>query len=305
MTLTRVNTNGITDGTIVNTDVSASAAIDKTKISGTAITAADTGTVTSALIADANVTEAKVANSAITTAKIADANVTSGKLASGAAVANIGYTPVNKAGDTMTGAFNVQGPINSQGPNAAFFFQSRTQAPKEFAWYSQGSAAILYSNQGVGDLLEVDHSGRLRLPNQPAFLASITINATASSVGNQSPVPFSNVVLNQGGHYNASTYRFTAPVGGVYFLSWYIRINNANNYLHHFLARNGSAAIATNTQGQAITTPLGTTLYASIQRSQVLYLSAGDYVEVRQGDSSFSSGTYETQQSIFSGFLLG
>ena len=36
----------------------------------------------------------------------ADGSVTAPKLAAGAAVSNIGYTPVNKAGDTMTGAFN-------------------------------------------------------------------------------------------------------------------------------------------------------------------------------------------------------
>lgn len=39
----------------------------------------------------------------VTTAKIADANVTAAKLASGAAASNIGYTPANKAGDTFTG----------------------------------------------------------------------------------------------------------------------------------------------------------------------------------------------------------
>lgn len=40
-----------------------------------------------------------IADGAVSTAKIADAAVTSAKLASGAAVANIGYTPVNRAGD--------------------------------------------------------------------------------------------------------------------------------------------------------------------------------------------------------------
>jgi hypothetical protein len=41
----------IVDGTIVNADINASAAIDKTKINGTAITAADTGTVTNTMLA--------------------------------------------------------------------------------------------------------------------------------------------------------------------------------------------------------------------------------------------------------------
>jgi hypothetical protein len=54
----------IADGTILNADISASAAIDKTKISGTAITAADTGVVTSAMIVDGTIVNADISSSA-------------------------------------------------------------------------------------------------------------------------------------------------------------------------------------------------------------------------------------------------
>lgn len=47
---------------------------------------------------------AAIENSAITTALIADVNVTASKLASGAAASNLGFTPANKVGDTFTGA---------------------------------------------------------------------------------------------------------------------------------------------------------------------------------------------------------
>ena len=50
--------------TIVNADINASAAIDKTKISGTAITAGDTGTVTSAMIANGTVVNADISDTA-------------------------------------------------------------------------------------------------------------------------------------------------------------------------------------------------------------------------------------------------
>ena len=57
---------------IVNADINASAAIDKTKISGTAITAADTGTVTSAMIANGAIVDADInAAAAITFSKLA------------------------------------------------------------------------------------------------------------------------------------------------------------------------------------------------------------------------------------------
>ena len=57
-------TTNIATGSIVNADISSSAAIDKTKISGTAITAGDTGTVTSTMIADGTIVNADVNTSA-------------------------------------------------------------------------------------------------------------------------------------------------------------------------------------------------------------------------------------------------
>jgi len=59
-----VTSTMILDGTIVNADINSSAAIDKTKISGTAITAGDTGTVTSTMIADGTIVNADVSATA-------------------------------------------------------------------------------------------------------------------------------------------------------------------------------------------------------------------------------------------------
>lgn len=53
-----------TSGEIVNADIKSSAAIDKTKISGTAITAGDSGTVTSTMIADGTILDADINASA-------------------------------------------------------------------------------------------------------------------------------------------------------------------------------------------------------------------------------------------------
>ena len=59
-------------GSVVNADINSSAAIAKTKIAGTAVTLADTGTVTSAMIADATIVNADISPSAaIAVTKIA------------------------------------------------------------------------------------------------------------------------------------------------------------------------------------------------------------------------------------------
>lgn len=71
VTPTRLNA-ARTVSDIVNADIASAAAIDKTKIAGTAITAADTGTVTSAMIADETIVNADInASAAIAGTKIA------------------------------------------------------------------------------------------------------------------------------------------------------------------------------------------------------------------------------------------
>jgi hypothetical protein len=66
----------IADGTIVNADINASAEIAKTKISGTAVTLADTGTVTSTMIENDTIINADIkSNAAIELGKLADATI--------------------------------------------------------------------------------------------------------------------------------------------------------------------------------------------------------------------------------------
>jgi hypothetical protein len=72
VTITGAGVTAIGSGVIVNADINASAAIDKTKISGTAITAADNGTVTSTMIADGTIVNADInASAAIALSKLA------------------------------------------------------------------------------------------------------------------------------------------------------------------------------------------------------------------------------------------
>ena len=59
-----VTSTMIANGTIVNADINAAAAIDKTKISGTAVTVGDTGTVTSTMILDGTIVNADINTSA-------------------------------------------------------------------------------------------------------------------------------------------------------------------------------------------------------------------------------------------------
>ena len=86
-------TTNYATGSILNADINASAAIDKTKISGTAVTVADTGTVTSTMILDGTILNADInasaaiaysklnLNGTITSADIVDGTIVAGDIA--------------------------------------------------------------------------------------------------------------------------------------------------------------------------------------------------------------------------------
>ena len=91
-------TTSIATGAIVNADVNASAAIDKTKIAGTAVTLSDTGTVTSAMITDETIVNADISptaaiaygkinlNGTITSADIVDGTIVNADINAAAAI---------------------------------------------------------------------------------------------------------------------------------------------------------------------------------------------------------------------------
>lgn len=120
-----VTSGKILDGTIVNADVNASAGIDKTKISGTAITAADSGTVTSTMIADGTILNADInASAAISYSKLNLANsVATTDLAAGAARAGFRSTGAGTAVTLTSNNYDILiadlGKLIEVGPTAA------------------------------------------------------------------------------------------------------------------------------------------------------------------------------------------
>ena len=139
-----VTTGKIADGTIVNADINASAAIDKTKISGTAITAGDTGTVTSMMIADGAVVNADINSSAQIaysklnlTNTIVDADINASAAITATKVAGTAVTQADTG--TVTSAMIANGTIVNADINA--------------------SAAIALSKLAVDPLARANHTG--------------------------------------------------------------------------------------------------------------------------------------------------
>lgn len=215
---------------------------------------------------------------------------------------------VSKAGDTMNGNLTVPEWIQlyTDGVNGTQRHGRISGTASSNNPYAGGVKLEFYNYNGAAyqffDGLAVDGAGRVTMPNQTAFVAGGNANVTLSA-GNVIPFNLTggNVGLNRGNCFNTSTYRFTAPVSGLYFFSFSI---------YNFASQSGSFCLAKNGAYVSVGSDVvlafeGGTAEVSIGYSSYVPLNAGDYVEVIVRPAV--GGTYQAYlpHSIFSGHLIG
>lgn len=151
-----------------------------------------------------------------------------------------------------------------------------------------------------GGNLAVDSSGRVTMPNQVCFTATnIAGSLTTVTAGN--PYPFNTVTTNVGNHFNASNYRFTAPVDGNYFLQCFILVHSSNNVADMRLHVNGS-----NTGIAGYGDGAFNGGWMKGVSCAILSLNANDYVYFTSlNTQSFHNGSSTSEHSQFIGYLIG
>ena len=110
-----------------------------------------------------------------------------------------------------------------------------------------GSALVLESDdtfrlgtQSVYNII-MDQSGRVTMPNQPAFRVGKTSSDTSSGGTFIDPITFQQTDFNIGNHFSTSTNKFTAPIAGRYIFSWSVSVNrNSAAYTGVYSYVNGS-----------------------------------------------------------------
>jgi hypothetical protein len=306
----KIDSDAIVDDTIAAGDIAGNTVPAAAITASNVPSAAFSGTVTSAkLAATIDLSGKSVTYRAITNADVsASAAIAGAKLATGAATTNLGYTPVNQTGDTMTGQLIV--PVGSVG------------APSISSSGSTNSGINITTNNvaivaGGVTALNVSSTGAITRPSHPAFQAWGTTGwLYAGSYGGtgerelQSQMGWQTANQAGGTNFDAGNGRFTAPVAGYYrFSTWYYLLNDANtppNYIHPFFRRNNNRGWTSGGRSPyMMAMHQNTNSYDDgFSHSAVMDLNAGDFVSlaiVWHGNSS----RHHAGHQYFSGQLIG
>ena len=145
----------------------------------------------------------------------------------------------------------------------------------------------------------IDSTGRVLTPARPAFQARGANEAYVTT----NPVPFPTAEVNVGSCYNTSTYKFTAPIAGVYYFyaSVYHR-NTDTEYGNIQFSKNDSTDYES--AAGSLYQNAGTVVSSTPPTIAVLSLSANDTIKVAFHNSTGDYFNGE-DESVFGGFLIG
>ena len=146
--------------------------------------------------------------------------------------------------------------------------------------------------------------GAVQMPNRPSFFVYNSTNTWISNVSVGTLIQFNTAKFNIGGHFNLSTYKFTAPIAGLYQFNvrtyvnndagdnaWGVAINDTvYNHSNEAYPLFGNLASPGNANDQGA------------NGSHCLNLSASDTVDVR---SMNANTDYFGTMTSFSGFFVG
>ena len=306
----KIDTDAIVNGTLLPEDIAADT-IPNTAISATQVPAAAfNATVTSAKIASTidlsgkTVTYRAITNTDVSTS----AGIAGAKLGANAATTNLGYTPVNTAGDTMTGVLRV--PAGSTGA------PSITSASNTASGINLTTNNVSIVANGIV-AANINSNGAVTRPSFPVFSAVGQAGwLYAGSYGGTGEREVTSqmgwLTSHQygGTNFNSSTGRFTAPVAGWYtFHTWWYLLNDANtppNYVHLFFRKNNSRGWTAGGRS-----PYIMAMHQNVNsyddgytHSAVIDMNKGDFVSlgiVWHGNAS----RHHAGHHLFSGYLIG
>ena len=143
---------------------------------------------------------------------------------------------------------------------------------RSFSIGNGGTYLNVYDETADAERLRIDSSGRVTTPSQPrAHITKTTGNTLTSSA---SKITFDAATYDIGSNYSDANDRYTAPVTGYYLVSSNINVINTTNNVTVSVYKNGAVYGNMRYSCTAANVRLNYILVG------VVYLSAGDYIEV-------------------------
>jgi hypothetical protein len=158
---------------------------------------------------------------------------------------------------------------------------------------------------GSKTAIAIDHLGNANFPRGyitsqvPGF--NVYYNTNAFTPSANTVFPHNTTRYNNGGHFNTSTYRFTAPIAGIYHFHFHT--------IYYGSGANAAISLRVNAAGQS-----GTNTHFSANEGAVwhtinittnLDLAENDYVDIMTNSMGNMTYLHGTTWNEFSGYLVG
>lgn len=157
-------------------------------------------------------------------------------------------------------------------------------------------------NSSGTSALSVDSSGNVSATTyvkQSAIPAFFARSSTSTYPTGSGTAAFNDVTsvgcFNQGGHYSTSTYKFTAPVDGIYSFACQLYSNNETQAVIYWYINNNAVA------GTQVNGTNDQSAYEGMEMAVTFKLTANDTVHVHANTGHHLNAGY----SYFCGHLVG
>ena len=166
------------------------------------------------------------------------------------------------------------------------------------AFGSTSTPTLRFFNDGTVKF-QIDSSGRVTIPYQPAFHAYGSGTLSMSGTQSYTKINMIGTYNNVGGNYSTATSRFTVPVSGNYYFHGHTTTTTATSTGPALLLyRNGSQIAELGINYSNI-------YYTGFGGSVIYGLSANDYIELYISNYNSTSFTVDLVRTSLTGFLIG
>lgn len=139
--------------------------------------------------------------------------------------------------------------------------------------------------------IEIDSSGRVSMPKRPYATVCFTHNANYVAKTQNSVIDFDRILESEGNDYDTSTYKYTAPLDGLYLLTISLLTENDTDKYNLLVYKNNTLLFQPYT------------VFRTMQASFVVPASSGDelyfkygnnnsYYEASRPNSTYNFATY-------------